>query len=293
SIKLVFCHITFALFQIRTRDGYELLTGWFHTYVHHTVVPRDHKTVHIDALDGEYEDEYSCFPPPVGMIIISIIEVATFLYDYLNTGDSHSVNGPSASVLIYDPHRRKEAWRFLCYMLVHVGWLHLILNLIIQVALGIPLEMVHGWWRIFIVYSAGVILGSLGTSVADPNVFLAGASGGVYALITAHLATLIMNWSEMQFAWVQLIIFVIVCGTDIGSNVYNFVHSVDTNIGHAAHLGGAVAGLLVGLFVLRNLEVRSWEKKICLVAVVIYSILMIGAIVLHISAPGYFPYQSV
>ena len=38
--------------------------------------------------------------------------------------------------------------------------------------------------------------GSLGTSTLDPNVFLAGASGGVYALIAAHLATLILNWRE-------------------------------------------------------------------------------------------------
>jgi len=58
--------------------------------------------------------------------------------------------------------------------------------------LGIPLEMVHGWWRVLLVYLAGVLAGSLGTSVTDPTVYLAGASGGVYALITAHLATICM-----------------------------------------------------------------------------------------------------
>ena len=41
-------------------------------------------------------------------------------------------------------------------------------------------------------YLAGVIAGSLGTSVSDPTVYLAGASGGVYALITAHLASIFM-----------------------------------------------------------------------------------------------------
>ena len=58
--------------------------------------------------------------------------------------------------------------------------------------LGIPLEMVHGWWRVLIVYLAGVVAGSLGTSISDPTVFLGGASGGVYALIAAHLATICM-----------------------------------------------------------------------------------------------------
>lgn len=58
--------------------------------------------------------------------------------------------------------------------------------------LGIPLEMVHKWWRVLIVYLAGVVAGSLGTSVSDPGIFLAGASGGVYAVMAAHLASIIM-----------------------------------------------------------------------------------------------------
>jgi hypothetical protein len=69
---------------------------------------------------------------------------------------------------------------------------HLVVNLLVQVLLGIPLEMVHGWWRVLLVYLAGVVAGSLGTSVSDPRVYLAGASGGVYAIIAAHLATMCM-----------------------------------------------------------------------------------------------------
>ena len=35
-------------------------------------------------------------------------------------------------------------------------------------------------------------LGSLAVSVTDPTVYLAGASGGVYALIAAHVANLVV-----------------------------------------------------------------------------------------------------
>jgi rhomboid-related protein 1/2/3 len=69
---------------------------------------------------------------------------------------------------------------------------HLVVNLVVQIMLGIPLEMVHGWWRVLLVYLAGVIAGSLGTSISDPKVYLAGASGGVYAIIAAHLASICM-----------------------------------------------------------------------------------------------------
>lgn len=34
---------------------------------------------------------------------------------------SESIKGPIASTLIYNPHRRREAWRFATYMFVHVG----------------------------------------------------------------------------------------------------------------------------------------------------------------------------
>ena len=46
--------------------------------------------------------------------------------------------------------------------------------------------------RVMVVYMSGVLAGSLGTSLSDPNTFIAGASGGVYALIAAHLVTI---WS--------------------------------------------------------------------------------------------------
>ena len=73
-----------------------------------------------------------------------------------------------------------------------------------------------GSFRVAGLYSAGVALGAVGASVAQPNKYMLGASAGVYALIAAHLgklhnfnanmyhrsestnisATLILNWNE-------------------------------------------------------------------------------------------------
>ena len=50
--------------------------------------------------------------------------------------------------------------------------------------------------RVVIVYLAGVVFGSVGGSLPSPTSYLAGASAGVYALIAAHVSTLIMNWKE-------------------------------------------------------------------------------------------------
>ena len=56
---------------------------------------------------------------------------------------------------------------------------------------GIPIEISQPGWtgslRVAGLYMAGVVLGSVGASCIQPDMFLVGASAGVYALIAAHL----------------------------------------------------------------------------------------------------------
>lgn len=80
-----------------------------------------------DYPDGLYEEEYSCRPPAIAMIIISIIEIILFMYDVIKH-KSLSVEGPAATLFIYNPYKRYQAWRYLTYMFVHVGYVY---NLIV------------------------------------------------------------------------------------------------------------------------------------------------------------------
>ncbi|KAF4527186.1 hypothetical protein B566_EDAN006112 [Ephemera danica] len=240
--------------------------------------------------DGEYEDQYKCCPPPIALIILSIIEIIVFIVDVSATGSTYSVSGPVASACIYDPHRRYEAWRFLSYSLVHIGEMHIIMNLAVLLLLGIPLEMVHGWWRVLSVYFSGVVLGSLLTSISDPTVYLAGASGGVYSILTAHIATIIMNWSDMALPWLQLGVFMLLITADLGTAIYQrYVAKLDLQVGYVAHLGGALAGLLVGIYILRNLNLKKWERWLWWAALIAYILLMGVCIVWNIAFPDYFP----
>ncbi|KAI5642611.1 rhomboid family domain-containing protein [Phthorimaea operculella] len=226
--------------------------------------------------DGTYEEEYSCWPPAVCMILISLVEIILFCYDAAQ-GQTQA-NGPIAQTLIYNPHKRFEVWRFITYMLVHVGVVHLLVNLLVQLFLGVPLEMVHRWWRVTLVYLAGVAAGSLATSLTDPGVYLAGASGG--------------NWNEMEFAIIQLLVFLLLAVVDVGTAVYDrYFRKLQLNVGYVAHLAGAVAGLLVGIGVLRNLEKRKWEKRLWWAAVVLYFTLMIAGILANLLWTDHFPAQ--
>lgn len=73
-----------------------------------------------DFPDGLYEEEYSCNPPALAMIIISVIEIILFLYNTVGFF-SNTIDGPMAKLFIYNPHKRYEAWRYITYMFVHVG----------------------------------------------------------------------------------------------------------------------------------------------------------------------------
>ncbi|XP_029664295.1 protein rhomboid isoform X4 [Formica exsecta] len=280
--------------MIHRKDMQGIFGNLVQRYVHSMIPQRPTRTMRqtsvgsSDYPDGLYEDEYSCRPPAIAMIIISIIEIILFIYDVIKH-KSLSVEGPAATLFIYNPHKRFQAWRYLTYMFVHVGIFHLVVNLLVQIMLGIPLEMVHKWWRVLIIYIAGVAAGSLGTSVSDPTVYLAGASGGVYALITAHVATIIMNWSQMEFAVLQLLVFLVVTSVDVGQAVYNrYVLDTNDQVGYVAHLAGAIAGLLVGINILRNLEVQTWEKVIWWASMFTFTGLMTAAILWNILYTSYY-----
>lgn len=177
-------------------------------------------------------------------------------------------------------------------MFVHNDVWHLVSNVVVQLFLGIVLELVHGWWRVALVYLAGVLAGSLGTSILNPTYNLVGASGGVYALITAHIATILMNWSEMKYAIVQLYVFLVVCSTDICFSLYSQYNNLSDKVGHNAHLCGALAGILVGIGVLRNLKELNFERKLWWFSVILYTILIIGAICFHLIYGSYFKTQT-
>jgi rhomboid-related protein 1/2/3 len=155
------------------------------------------------------------------------------------------------------------------------------------------LFLVHCWWRVSLVYLAGVLAGSMGTSLMSPSNNLAGASGGVYALITAHIATIVMNGREMNNPILQFIGFFTFCMFDIGFSAYRHIINKNDRVGYVAHLCGGIAGLLVGIGVLRNLKERNWEKKLWWTAMTIYFLLMIAGICIHIFCPAHFPNSKV
>ncbi|XP_055099755.1 rhomboid-related protein 1 isoform X1 [Symphalangus syndactylus] len=156
----------------------------------------------------------SC-PPPVFMASVTLAQIIVFLcYGarlnkwVLQTYHPEYMKSP----LVYHPGHRARAWRFLTYMFMHVGLEQLGFNALLQLMIGVPLEMVHGLLRISLLYLAGVLAGSLTVSITDMRAPVVGGSGGVYALCSAHLANVVMNWAGMRCPYKLLrMVLALVC----------------------------------------------------------------------------------
>ncbi|KAG7153380.1 Rhomboid-related protein 1-like [Homarus americanus] len=247
-----------------------------------SIAPRS-QVSHGDRL---YIAEYSCCPPPLLIPLLCASEVGVFVYYAVTMGDVGPYSPvPWSSPLIYDPYRRMEVWRFISYMFLHAGYVHLLSNVIVTLFVGVPLEMVHRWWRLLILYVAGVLAGSLAASMFDPKSYLVGASGGCYALIAAHLANIIINWGEMPFNWVRLLALVTLTTTDVGVFAYMTLTKSTTRVSYVAHLAGFVAGLLVGMVTLRNLREHRWEIILKWIGLTVFLCLITAAIVIQIVFP--------
>ncbi|XP_028830674.1 rhomboid-related protein 3 isoform X2 [Denticeps clupeoides] len=240
-----------------------------------------------------YFDSYTCCPPPWLILVITLTEVAVFMYYGCHLDRwVLQVSSPSflQSPLPYHPQLRTQAWRFLTYMFMHAGIEHLGLNIAMQLLVGVPLEMVHGALRIGLVYGCGVLAGSLAVSVTDMVAPVVGSSGGVYALVSAHLANVVMNWSGMkcQFKLFRMAMALVCMSVEFGRAVwlrfYPPAFPPCPNPSFVAHLGGVAVGLTLGVVVLQNFEQRLQEQTLFWIFFSVYTLFIMCALFWNIFA---------
>ncbi|XP_058426433.1 rhomboid-related protein 1 isoform X2 [Diceros bicornis minor] len=218
------------------------------------------------------------------------------------------------SPLVYHPGHRARAWRFLTYMFMHVGLEQLGFNALLQLMIGVPLEMVHGLLRISLLYLAGVLageqacvpwppcwqaslsrppfvhIGSLTVSITDMRAPVVGGSGGVYALCSAHLANVVMNWAGMRcpYKLLRMVLALVCMSSEVGRAVWlRFSPPLPASgpqPSFMAHLAGAVVGVSMGLTILRSYEERLRDQCGWWVVLLAYGTFLLFAIFWNIFA---------
>lgn len=157
-----------------------------------------------------------------------------------------------------------EPWRLFTSMFLHIGLLHLAVNMYMLIALGPIVEREFGKLRFALVYLVSGLFGSIASALWNahhsvtrnalvmgqlietsslPLVIAAGASGALMGICGALLGRILVSGSSandqaaigMKGPLVQTIAINLVMG---------FINS---GIDNACHIGGLVAGLVLGM----------------------------------------------
>ena len=139
-------------------------------------------------------------------------------------------------------------WRLLAAAFLHIGIVHLTLNMWALWNLGTMAEDLYGWRSFVALYLLSGIAASLASVAGNPLVVSAGASGAIFGVAGALIATLYLGRlpaprSALRITLVSLVVFAAYTVT------YGFIKG---GIDNRAHLGGLFAGLLLGAALSRD-----------------------------------------
>jgi len=124
-----------------------------------------------------------------------------------------------------------EWWRVFTGAFLHIGPLHLVMNMLGLLIFGSEIEKGVGRWRFLALYLISVLGGAVSIQLfGDPRVPVAGASTAIYGLLGALGVLMIANRQDLRGLLTLLGI--------------NIVISFLPGISLLGHLGGLVAGAL-------------------------------------------------
>jgi len=210
----------------------------------------------MDALDsqstqsGAAAGAPSTGPSPVVTIFLITVNVGIFVLMCITGVPFFS---PTAEPLIrwganYGPLTLGgQWWRMFTSLFLHFGIFHLAFNMIVLANIGPFMEALSGGAAYLVLYLVAGLGGGAASLWWHPATVSAGASGAIFGLYGALLAFLLRNRNSMSrevLAPLQkgAVLFV----------GYNLVYGlVRPDVDLSAHLGGLLAGFVLGLFLVQ------------------------------------------
>lgn len=193
----------------------------------------------------QFKGFLSLFKPVPGYFITPILVNLNLLIFILMAINGVNIMEPdSESLLQWGANFRPvtlagEWWRLLTSCFIHIGIIHLLLNMYALVYIGILLEPYLGKTKFLVAYLLTGIAASVTSLWWHDLTISAGASGaifGMYGVFLALLTTNIIDKTARKELLASIAVFV----------GYNLINGVKGGIDNAAHIGGLVSGLIIG-----------------------------------------------
>jgi membrane associated rhomboid family serine protease len=170
-------------------------------------------------------------------------------------------------VVSWDHLAAGRVWVLLTALFSHVMGVHLVINMVVLLSFGAPLERAMGSGRFLLFYLAAGVAGCL--AQAGTLQFLMGTPGQAACGASAALVAILMLFA-LAFPKEQVLLFFVIPLPAIGAalafvtlDVFGLIYQMEGGglpIGHGAHLGGAVIG--IAYFLARGAEVRERESRL-------------------------------
>jgi rhomboid protease GluP len=166
-----------------------------------------------------------------------------------------------------------EWWRIVSFSFVHVGGVHLIVNVIGLWFLGRLVEELFGPWRTIAIFACAGIGGALASFLAAPAGVSAGASGAIFGLLGAVFIELSLHRKRHRSAWSHGVWGSLAVIT-IAQVAIGFVYPV---IDQWAHGAGLFFGSLAGVLLSPNARWQRYSLHVARVLAILFALLVATA----------------
>jgi rhomboid protease GluP len=140
-----------------------------------------------------------------------------------------------------------QSWRLFTNMFLHIGIIHLLLNMYALAYIGLLLEHRIGTFKFAVAYLCTGIAASVVSVWWHAFTVSAGASGAIFGLYGVFLALLTGNFIDKEMRKALLTSISVFIG-------YNLIYGLKEGIDNAAHIGGLASGVLIGFAFIPSLQ---------------------------------------
>ena len=177
---------------------------------------------------------------PVTMLLLTLI-AAVFAYEvYLNAWNSNEMMVQMGAI-VPGLLGRGEYWRLITSMFLHGGWLHWFANSWALYQLGTLYEVLFGSKRFALIYFASGIAAGIASAMYNHGPAV-GASGAIFGILGAFIFSI---WRSPQYRhqpWTKSLLSQLVFWIAVNLYIGYRLPFID----NVAHVGGLIAGLLLG-----------------------------------------------
>lgn len=176
--------------------------------------------------------------------LLIIVNVAVFIWMLVTFGTTEDTKVLMEVGAMYG--KQAELKDFLTANFIHIGFIHLISNMVSIWIFGPLVEAILGWWRFLLIYFVSGLAGTVAVYFFNPDIVTAGASTCIFGLMGA-LTVLVLKYPHQLG---NMFVYVLAM---TGYNLYNTFTNPGISI--PGHIGGLIAGVILAILL-------SWGKEI-------------------------------